>query len=150
MSDPEVLKEVGRWLRYAREDLETAALILEYGQVPRAACFRAQQAAEKAIKGALIFVQIYFPKTHSLVLLIELLPEGWRLKENPSALSDLSGWAVEPRYPGDLKEATKEDARVAVEQARKVYETALEDLEEHGYKTDAEPRDDKPAQEEKS
>jgi hypothetical protein len=32
---------VGRWLRYAREDLEAAWLIVEHDSVPRAACLHA-------------------------------------------------------------------------------------------------------------
>ncbi len=46
MSDPELLKEVGRWLRYAGDDLQIAEIIVEREQVPRAACFHAQQSAD--------------------------------------------------------------------------------------------------------
>lgn len=77
-----------------------------------------------------------------------MLPEGWRLKENPSSLASLSEWAVESRYPGDLKEATRQDARTAVAQAREVYETTLEDLERHGYEGKDEERRNEPAEEE--
>jgi HEPN domain-containing protein len=69
MTDPDVLAEVGRWLRYARDDLRAAELLAGQGDVPRAACFHAQQAAEKAIKGSLIFLQTGFRKTHDLELL---------------------------------------------------------------------------------
>lgn len=133
MSDPELVREVARWLRYARDDLKVAEMILEHGQVPRAACFNAQQCAEKAIKGSLIFLQIGYPKTHNIQLLCERLPDGWTLAEDPARFSGLSDWAVEPRYPGDLLEATEEDAKAAVEEAREAYETTLEDLERHGY-----------------
>lgn len=133
MSDPELVKEVARWLRYGRDGLKAAELLLEHGQVPRAACFNAQQCAEKAIKGSLIFLQIDFPKTHNLSQLCRLLPDGWVLGEDPDRFSDLSNLAVEPRYPGDMPEATVEDARSAVRQAREAYDTTLEDLERHGY-----------------
>ncbi len=136
MSDPELLKEVARWVRYARDDLKVAEVILEHGQVPRAACFSAQQCAEKSIKASLVFLQIPFRKTHDLELLCKELPEGWALREDPARLSSLSDWAVEPRYPGDLIEATEADARNAVEQARDVYETTLEDLKRHGYESE--------------
>lgn len=137
MSDPELVREVARWLRYARDDLRVGETILEHEQVPRAACFHAQQCAEKAIKGSLIFLQIGYPKTHNIQLLCERLPDGWTLAEDPARFSDLSDWAAEPRYPGDLPEATEADAKAAVEQARKVYETTLEDLEKHGYRKEA-------------
>lgn len=133
MSDPELLREVARWLRYARDDLSVAELILEHGQVPRAACFNAQQCAEKAIKGSLIFLQTGYPKTHNIQLLCERLPDGWTLAEDPARFSDLSDWAVEPRYPGDLPEATEEDAKAAVEEAREIYETTFADLGRNGY-----------------
>ncbi|CAN5549218.1 MAG: HEPN domain-containing protein [Actinomycetota bacterium] len=133
MSDPELVREVARWLRHARDDLTVAELILDHGQVPRAACFNAQQCAEKAIKGSLVFLQIPFRKIHDLEALCKELPDGWSLAEDPARLSDLSEWAVEPRYPGDLPGATEADAKAAVEEARDAYETTPEDLARHGY-----------------
>ncbi len=59
------------------------------------------------------------------------MPKGWTFKDEATDLSSLSVWAVQPRYPGDLPEAT--EAEAAVEEARKIYETTLEDLERHGY-----------------
>ncbi len=114
MSDHELFVEVSRWLRYAREDLDIAVSIIENEQALRAACFHAQQCAEKAIKASLVFLQIKFPKTHNLSQLCELLPSDWILAEDPDRFSDLSDWAVEPRYPGDMPEATEDDAREAV------------------------------------
>ncbi len=140
MSDPELVREVARWLRYARDDLRGAETLLERKDIlPHLACFHAQQCAEKAIKGSLIFLQIGYPKTHNIQLLCERLPDGWTLAEDPARFSGLSDWAVEPRYPGDLREATEEDEKAAVEEAREVYETAIEDLERHGYNP---PNDD--------
>lgn len=108
-------------------------MILEHGQVPSAACFNARQCAEKSVKASLVFLQTPFPKTHDIQLLCELLPEGWILGGDPARFSGLSRWAVEPRYPGGVREATIEDAEVAVEQARAIYEAALENLRRHGH-----------------
>ncbi len=56
MSSSELLDEVRRWLRFAREDLEAAETLLnEEGYVPRHVCWLAQQAVEKALKGALTY-----------------------------------------------------------------------------------------------
>jgi HEPN domain-containing protein len=41
-----------RWLDQAADDLETATLLVEHGRYP-VACFLAQQAAAKAMKGLL-------------------------------------------------------------------------------------------------
>lgn len=150
MSDPEVLRVLRRWLRYAEDDLRSAEILLEQSGVPRTSCFHAQQAAEKSIKAIFVFLQVDFPFTHDLNRLRDLLPDGWTVKEDFPDLAELSAWAVEPRYPGDLIEATRQDAETAVEQARNIYETVLKDLKAHGYdQTDGEPREE-PAEEETS
>ncbi|MGH3087929.1 MAG: HEPN domain-containing protein [Rubrobacteraceae bacterium] len=119
MSDAERLREVGRWLRYARDDLRVAEALLERKDIlPHLACFHAQQCAEKAMKASLVFLQIPFREIHDLEALCKELPDGWTPAENPARFSDLSDWAVEPRYPGDSQEATKEDAKTAVVEAR--------------------------------
>ena len=78
-------------------------------------------------------MQIPFPKTHDLNRLRDLLPAGWDVKGDFPDLAELWKWAVEPRYPGDVIEATREDAASAVAQAREIFETMLRDLEDHGY-----------------
>ncbi len=134
MSEPERLAEVGRWLRFAREDLSTAELLVERDRPARQACFHAQQAAEKTIKAALVFLQVEFPYRHDLDFLRTLLPDGWLLRENPPDLAELTAWAVRARYPmGGSPEATLEGAETAVEQSREVLGTALEDLKRYGY-----------------
>ena len=136
MSEPERLGETRRWLRFAREDLSAAERTVERREVPRHACFLSQQAAEKTVKAALIFLQVEFPYRHDLGFLRTYLPDGWLLKENPADLDDLSQWAVEGRYPGSSKEASEDDARAAVGLASEAYEAALEDLERYGYDPD--------------
>jgi hypothetical protein len=79
------------------------------------------------------FMQTYFLSSHNLDFLRTLLPSGWLLKENPPGLAEPTEWAVGARYPGDLPEASEDDARIAVGEAREVYETALEDLRRYGY-----------------
>ncbi len=134
MSDPEVLRVLRRWLRYAEDDLRTAEILLEQSDVPRISCFHAQQAAEKSVKAIFVFLQVDFPFTHDLDRLRDLLPEGWEVKDNFPNLARLSAWAVEPRYPGDRIEATRYDAETAVDQARKIYETTLNELKRRGYR----------------
>lgn len=134
MSDAERLREVDRWVRYAREDVRAAEMFSERDELPpRIACFHAQQAAEKAIKAIFVFLQVDFPFVHDLNRLRNSLPAGWRIKESQMDLSGLSRWAVEPRYPGDLPDATREDAHSAIERAQRAYEAVLADLKQHGY-----------------
>ena len=134
MRTTDQFEDTARWLRYAEEDLITAETFLSHPHVPpRQACWHAQQSAEKALKAVLIFGQIDFPRTHDLNILRNLVPESWHLKTAHPDLSDLTRWAVEARYPEDMREATKADASEAVEQARAVWTSASTELAQHGY-----------------
>jgi HEPN domain-containing protein len=130
MSSPETLGDVRRWLRFAREDLEAAeALLADEACIPRHVCWLAQQAAEKALKAALVSEEIHFPFRHDLDALRNLLPDGWDTKRECADLAELTEWAVEARYPGDWPDATLDDARRAARQGRQVYESVIADLE---------------------
>jgi len=135
MNAPELVAEVRRWIRFAREDVELAEeLLSSAGPVrPRHICWLAQQGAEKALKAALTWLQVPFPFRHDLDALRNLLPDGWRAKVDHSDLAELTEWAVEARYPGEWSEATPDDARRAVEQARAVYECVKSDLALQGF-----------------
>ena len=91
MNATEQLAETDRWLRYAEEDLTTVETLL--GQphiVPRHVCWFAQQAAEKALKAVLVFLQIDFPRTHDLDFLRNLVPDDWQFKEMCPDLAGLT------------------------------------------------------------
>ena len=123
-----------RWLRYADEDLVTAETLLKQPHVPpRQACWHAQQAAEKTLKVVLIFLEIYFSRTHDLDALRNLVPDSWHLKTVHPDLSNLTRWALEACYPEDMSETTNADASKAVEQARTVWTSVFTALKEHGY-----------------
>lgn len=86
MSGTGPFNEAARWLRFAREDLATAvALRGEEVFVPRQVCRLAQQAAEKAIKAALVRLQLESPRTHDLDLLLNLLPDRSNARRPPEA-----------------------------------------------------------------
>jgi|GEM_PF-80516 len=123
MNDPELRKEALRWIRFAQEDLQEAERLLGLQEaVPRHICWFAQQAAEKALKAALVLEGIDFPFRHDLDALRNLLPPNWSVKQEHLDLSVLTAWAVEARYPGDWPEATWEDAHRAVALARAIYD----------------------------
>ena len=129
MQTTDRLTDTARWLRYAEEDLITAETYLKDPRVPpRQFCWHAQQAAEKALKAVLIFLQIDFRRTHDLEVLRDLLPESWDLKTALPNLEDLNRWAIAARYPDDPQEATEADASVAVEQARVVWTSVAAEL----------------------
>ncbi|HJY80461.1 MAG TPA: HEPN domain-containing protein [Candidatus Binatia bacterium] len=140
MNETERFVETRRWLRYAREDLEAAAaLVTQQTVVPRHICWLAQQAAEKALKAILVFLEIDFPWRHDLDALRNLIPAGWQVKDEHPDLAGLTEWAVEARYPGDWPDATDADARSAVEQARAVWESVCADFDRHSFKVEDAP-----------
>ena len=128
MHDPEVVAVTRRWFTWANEDMETAERLIETAETPpRHACWLAQQAAEKAVKTALVAEQIRFPFIHDLEELRQLIPPGWTLRELDVPLQRLTPWAIEARYPvGD--DPTREDALEAVTIARQVVSAIAEDL----------------------
>lgn len=135
MNETERFAETRRWLRYAREDLEAATVLVEQQTVvPRHICWLTQQAAEKALKAVLVFLETDFPWRHDLDALRNLIPAGWQVKEDHPDLAELTEWAVEARYPGDWPDATDADARSAVEQARGVWESVCADFARHSFK----------------
>ena len=130
MNASELVDEARRWLRFAAEDLDVAQCLLATdGAPPRHACFHAQQAAEKALKAALVLERIDFPRQHDLDALRNLLPDTWSGRRTHLDLAQLTEWAVESRYPGDWPEATATDAEQAVSQARGVYDSIAAEFE---------------------
>lgn len=126
----ELLREVQRWRRFAREDLQEAERQLKRtSTVPRHPAWLAQQATEKALKAVLIFLQIEFPFTHNLEVLHDLIPTGWHAKTIDADLARLSEYAVDTRYPGNWPDLSLDDARAAVEDARRIVEAMQADLD---------------------
>ena len=98
MNDSELVDEARRWLRFATEDLDVAQRLLAAdGTPPRHACSLAQQAAEKALKAALVLEGIDFPFRHDLDALRNLLPDPWSVRRTHTDLAQLTEWAVEAR-----------------------------------------------------
>ena len=119
-----------RWLRWAAEDLVAARHSAADTEVaPRVACSLAQQAAEKAIKALVVSSDLDPPKTHNLLRLARMLAEESADRLLDVDLEDLTRWAIEGRYPGDLDEATSRDAARAVELADQVLAIAQAALE---------------------
>ncbi|HXH11271.1 MAG TPA: HEPN domain-containing protein [Alphaproteobacteria bacterium] len=133
MNAPDKAQEALRWLRFAQEDLaEAERLLTLHGATPRHICWFAQQAAEKALKAALVLEDAEVPFWHNLNALRNLLPESWAVKSEYPDLAELTEWAVEARYPGEWPEATSDDARRAAVQARGVVDCIVRDFARRG------------------
>ncbi len=121
MNDPDLVVEAQRWLRFSAEDLNAAhQLLAERSSAPRHVCWHSQQAAERALKAALVLEGIDFPYTHDLNALRNLLPDSWPIRADNTDLADLTGWVVQARYPGEWPEPSAADAVRAESEARAV------------------------------
>ena len=137
MNDPDsTMGDAIRWLRFSREDLDVAGLLLtRRPMASRHVCWLSQQAAEKALKAALVLEGIEFPFTHDLDALRNRLPEGWSVRTTHSDLAELTQGAVETRYPGDWSEATESDALHAVKESSAVHDSVAADFRRRGVST---------------
>ena len=64
-------------------------------------CFQAQQAAEKALKAVIVYLNNEPVKTHNIVTLIKSLPQYISIPETVTNAAILNDYAVQTRYPGD-------------------------------------------------
>ncbi|MHB9025072.1 MAG: HEPN domain-containing protein [Armatimonadota bacterium] len=135
MPDEATREETLRWLTYAAGDLAAAQSgIAKAAILPRHACFFAQQAAEKAIKSAFIWLGIPIIKTHDIVLLQRRLPSGWRLHLlTDKDLNALSEWAIDARYPGEETDPSEHDALAMLNIAQRVLAAVEADLAAAGF-----------------
>ncbi len=108
------------WAAKAEGDFVTALREYRARKQPNfdAACFPAQQSAEKYIKALLQEQGVAFDKTHDLIRLSSLLSTPLGLAALKSNLAELSAAAVEFRYPGET--ATREVARASIATCRAV------------------------------
>jgi HEPN domain-containing protein len=104
------------WLKKAKSDM-TAVVALIQAESFDAACFHAQQAAEKYLKALLIHLGVAFPFTHNLSKLVDLAAGADEsLRSLISTVEPLIPYAVESRYDDDFwptKEVAEEARRLA-------------------------------------
>jgi len=109
------------WIDKAEGDFATASREIRARKSPNydAACFHAQQCAEKYLKAILQEAAIPFGKTHHLISLLELM-----LGVEPSLemlrpqLQSLNTYSVSVRYPGESADRTM--AREALHLAKTI------------------------------
>jgi HEPN domain-containing protein len=109
------------WIDKAEGDFHTASREARARKAPNydAVCFHGQQCAEKYLKAYLQEQGQRFPRVHDLIELLELclLYDG-TFDSQRNLLKDLTKYAVEFRYPGEL--ATKDDALAALQAMKAV------------------------------
>jgi len=99
------------WLRKAEEDWLSASWLLEEGSpVVMPALFHLQQCAEKLLKACIAEQGGRFEKRHDLTYLLSMI-QAPNLIRYADLLDELTPFAVEFRYPGDLPEISRNEAR---------------------------------------
>lgn len=102
------------WMHRARSDLALANMVADERIAPEIIAFHAQQAVEKALKALLIQRQVEFPRTHIIGMLLNASKEsGYHFQSSLEEVVKLSDYAVSARYPGEMSEVTREEARAA-------------------------------------
>lgn len=115
MSDNRHLPDDPReWLNRAKSNLVKAKYLAE-GIYLEDLCFDAQQAAEKAIKAALIRQQQRFPYIHDIAELLSLLEQtGVEIPDTLSQAAKLTRYTVAMRYPGVVEPVTQSEYEEAI------------------------------------
>ena len=115
------------WLKQAHNDLALAELAKDNGFMAQA-CYHASQAAEKALKGALLELGIEPPHTHVLNELVQRLGNTGLNVATLDALPlrGLSRMAIQSRYPVDTTAPADLFDRTDAEQAIKTAEAVLD------------------------
>ena len=108
------------WVRKAEADM-VGARILDQSKplLNDLICFHCQQAAEKYLKALLQEWLIVPPRTHELVVLLDLLlPRDPKLRSLRRKLNSLNRYAVQVRYPD--KNPRRRESRTALRHAESV------------------------------
>ena len=109
------------WIDRAKSSIEIAVTrnseLVYYEDL----CYQAQQAAEKAIKGMLIYYNAEPQFTHNIGILLEDLQAFVNIDEIKETIK-LTKYAVQTRYPGEYDDITKKDYEESIKITKKCLE----------------------------
>jgi HEPN domain-containing protein len=115
---------VQSWMIKAQHDLAAARkLSTEPDPYLDTAIYHCQQAAEKAVKGFLVFYDQEFEKTHNIQLLVTLaVPFEAKFSTWLETAERLTPYASTFRYPGGRKEPDRPEFEQALQEAQGLYD----------------------------
>lgn len=94
-----IRREVFDWLEEAEEELKTSEQLHGLGRYAHS-CFHAQQAAEKALKAAILYVKRTVHRSHDLLELYEEVKNTLKFSRAlEEGLPELSAYYTRSRYP---------------------------------------------------
>ena len=105
--------EAGRWLAFARGDLDSATALLETTTPYRNIGYLAQQSAEKALKAVILLNNAPFDMTHDLTAVAAQLPSDFQSLVGTADLAWLADLETSARHPDEGDAITGDDARKA-------------------------------------
>lgn len=109
------------WVAKADSDLEAAKVLFDQKKAYDIVCFHCQQAVEKYLKALLVFYGIRFEKIHDLwVLAQKIFPKEPNIKLFREKLRTLDAYYIGARYPGDIPEYSRNDAKEALARANEI------------------------------
>ena len=106
------------WIERAKSSLEISKLAVNADIYYEDLCYQSQQAAEKALKGLLIYYGIEPEFTHNIGILLNELEGFTEIPENIKETTRLTKYAVITRYPGEYDEITKEGYEESIKIAK--------------------------------
>ncbi len=124
--------EAGRWLAFARGDLDSAAALLATNTPNRNVGYLAQQSAEKALKSVILLDNAPFDMTHDLTAVAVQLPADFQPPVTTSDLAWLADLETSARYPDEGDTITGDDARRAVGMADSILVVVADHFASHG------------------
>ena len=129
-ADERVLTVVREWVRKAENDLRTAGYTLTMPEdcPTDTVCFHAQQCVEKYLKGLLTFLEIRPPATHNIDVLVSAFPPRNRPGLGTRDQHRLTEYATTTRNPGTYEPIPLEEARMAVQIARRIRDSIRDQL----------------------
>ncbi|MFO7956526.1 MAG: HEPN domain-containing protein [Candidatus Brocadiia bacterium] len=112
------------WVVKAENDLRTAEYTLTMGErcPTDTVCFHAQQCVEKYLKALLVAEGVDFARTHDIAELMAVSPEKVHPVLDEAQQDRMTEYATVTRYPGAYGPISMEEARDAVEVARRAAE----------------------------
>lgn len=117
MAKEKIVKE---WFDKGQKDIKDAEFLLENDRAAENIAFHIQQAAEKYLKGFLIFHEWKLEKIHDLIkLLEEAIKIDKSFNEFAKPLRKITNFYFESRYPVGYKvEYTKEELKESLERTK--------------------------------
>jgi len=102
------------WIDRAKSSYELARSVVNNNVYFEDRCFQIQQAAEKVLKGLLIYFGVEPEYTHNIGLILNELEKHVEITDDVKKAIKLTNYAVQTRYPGIYNEVTEDEYKEAL------------------------------------